>query len=151
MIPSKLPPGPQRSPEVHLRIDDDRDATRITAVLEALGYEVVRALAEGDGPTRLRWAVDRLGRRHRLTARERDVLTGVLEGFDNRGLARRMQISRATVKWHLHNVFAKVGVQSRESLLRAALQLGSSLDRRGPPPEADPHWAGPQDVTLKIE
>ena len=146
-----IAPTPSTKPEVHIRVDQDADATRITAVLEALGYEVVRALDEGDGPSRLRWAVDRLARRHRLTAREQDVLIGVLEGLDNRGLSRDLEISRATVKWHLHNVFAKVGVQSREALLRAALQLGSGPDVAEADAANDPHWAGPNDSTKKIE
>jgi DNA-binding CsgD family transcriptional regulator len=135
-------------PEVHIRVEADADASRITAVLEALGYQVLRQLDEGEGPARLEWAVERLCLRHKLTSRERDVLIGVLEGNDNAGLAKRLEISRATVKWHLHNVFAKVGVTSREDLLRAALQLGPREESR---PSEDPYWAGPHDVTAKIE
>lgn len=134
--------------EVVIRVDDDADALRITAVLEALGFHVLRQLDEGDGPARLSWAVERLSLRHKLTSRERDVLAGVLDGHDNSRLSTRLGISRATVKWHLHNVFAKTGVGSREALLRAALQLGAGE------PEArarDPHWANPHDVTTKIE
>jgi DNA-binding CsgD family transcriptional regulator len=109
---------------VTIQVATDADASRISAVLEAVGFQVVRALDEGDAPARLAWAVESLSQRHGLTEREREVLTGVLEGLDNAGLARALQISRATVKWHLHNVFAKTGTQNREALLRAALQLG---------------------------
>lgn len=135
-------------PEVHIRVEHDPDASRITAVLEALGYQVLRQLDEGEGPARLAWAVERLSLRHKLTSREREVLVGVLEGLDNTGLAARLEISRATVKWHLHNVFSKLGVTSREDLLRAALQLGP---REDPGAGQDPHWAGPHEVTAKIE
>jgi DNA-binding CsgD family transcriptional regulator len=132
--------------EVHVRVHDDADAVRITAVLEALGFRVVRLLDDADGGTRLRWAVDRLSRLHHLTEREREVLAGVLEGHHNERLATKLGISRATVKWHLHNVFAKIGVASREALLRVALELA-------PEPDVTPtrHWAGPHDETLEIE
>jgi DNA-binding CsgD family transcriptional regulator len=115
-----------RNLEVIIRVAADADATRITALLEALGYTVARALDEGDGPSRLAWAVDRLSRHHSLTEREREMLAGVLAGLDNRGLSESLGITRATVKWHMHNVFAKTGTQNREALLRAALQLGDA-------------------------
>lgn len=134
----------KQTTEVTIHVAADADATRIRAVLEALGFSVVRALEEGDGPSRLAWAVDGLSTQYALTERERDVLAGVLEGLDNQGLAQALDIRRATVKWHLHNVFAKTGTQNREALLRAALQLGSTSNT----PE---HWAGPEDVTLQIE
>jgi DNA-binding CsgD family transcriptional regulator len=114
--------------EVHIRVAHDDDATRISAVLEALGYSVLRQLDEGDGPQRLRWAVNRLARRHKLTSREQDILELVLEGRTNTQIGRALDISRATVKWHMHNVFAKTNTGTRESLLRLALQLGGSGD-----------------------
>lgn len=112
--------------EVYIRVAHDDDASRISAVLEALGYSVLRQLDEGDGPHRLRWAVNRLARRHKLTSREQDILELVLEGKTNAHIGRALDISRATVKWHMHNVFAKTNTGTRESLLRLALQLGGT-------------------------
>lgn len=126
------------STEVHIRVAHDDDATRISAVLEALGYSVLRQLDEGDGPQRLRWAVTRLARRHKLTSREQDILELVLEGRTNTQIGRALDISRATVKWHMHNVFAKTNTGTRESLLRLALQLGGSE-----PAEQDVMFGGP--------
>lgn len=140
----------QQKPEVVIQVDRDSDANHISAVLEALGYAVLRHLAEGDAPQRLAWAIDRLVLRHGLTARERDVLVGVLDGLDNDGLAKTLQISRATVKWHLHNVFAKVGVGTREALLRLALQLGGHDRSLGDDEGDDPYRAGPEDVTVRL-
>ena len=111
--------------QVHIRVVQDDDASRISAVLEALGYSVLRELDEGDAQHRLRWAVDRLARRHQLTSREQDMLELVLDGRTNSQISRALDISRATVKWHMHNVFAKTNTGNRESLLRLALQLGS--------------------------
>ena len=112
--------------EVHIRVSHDDDASRIAAVLEALGYRVMRELDEGDAPQRLAWAVTRLAQRHKLTAREQDILALVLDGLGNEQVGRKLEISRATVKWHMHNLFAKTNTGNRESLLRLALQLGSS-------------------------
>lgn len=118
--------------EVHIRIDSDDDAARIAGVLEALGYEVLRELEEGQGSGRLDWAIDQLARRYSLTAREREVLAGVLDGRSNASVACTLEISQATIKWHLHNVFGKTKTSNRESLLRLALQLGRP---RGEPEE----------------
>jgi DNA-binding CsgD family transcriptional regulator len=112
--------------EVRIWVDADDDANRVSAVLEALGYTVLRELEEGDGPARLRWAVSRLSQRHKLTLREQDILERVLAGRSNHEISRDLEISRATVKWHMHNIFAKTNTTHREGLLRLALQLGGS-------------------------
>jgi DNA-binding CsgD family transcriptional regulator len=157
--------------EVHIRVAHDHDAGRISAVLEALGYKVLRELGEGEGPSRLRWAVSRLAERHRLTSREQDILEAVLAGHTNQQIGHELEISRATVKWHMHNVFAKTNTNNRESLLRLALQLGgeplteplieprtepspaSRLAplRPSPKPESGGYWAAAEDVTARIE
>lgn len=141
-------PAPTQ-PEVHIRVATDADATRITVLLEALGFRVVRRLDDADVRTRLGWAIERISRAHRLTAREREVLQGVLEGDSNDRLAKRLGLSRATVKWHLHNVFAKTSLGNREALLRCALELPAATEPEEP--EADPNWAGPAEVTIEIE
>lgn len=135
------PKSASTQPEVHIHVKTDADATRITSLLEALGYRVVRRLDDADGRTRLDWAIERISRRYRLTAREREVLGGVLDGANNERLATQLGLSRATVKWHLHNVFGKTKTGNREELLRVALELETR----------DPNWAGPHDVTVEIE
>ena len=115
--------------EVRIWVDRDEDANRVSAVLEALGYTVLRELEEGDGPARLRWAVNRLARRHKLTGREQDILERVLAGRNNEDIGSDLEISRATVKWHMHNIFAKTNTGNRESLLRLALQLGGGREQ----------------------
>lgn len=112
--------------EVRIWVDGDDDANRVSAVLEALGYTVLRELDEGDGPSRLRWAISRLSQRHKLTMREQDILERVLAGRSNQDISRELEISRATVKWHMHNIFAKTNTAAREGLLRLALQLGGA-------------------------
>lgn len=108
---------------VRIQVEHDDDAARVSAVLEALGYDVVRDLTEGEAASRLRWAVDRVARRYKLTLREQDVLEHVLAGHTNAEIAGELDVSRATIKWHMHNVFAKTLTSDREALLRLALQL----------------------------
>lgn len=108
---------------VRIQVERDDDAARVSAVLEALGYVVVRDLVEGEAASRLRWAVDRVARRYKLTLREQNVLEHVLAGRTNAEIAGELDVSRATVKWHMRNVFTKTFVCDREGLLRLALQL----------------------------
>jgi DNA-binding NarL/FixJ family response regulator len=48
-----------------------------------------------------------------LTAREREVLALLAEGLTNAELARRMRVSGNTVKFHLQNLYPKLGVSNR--------------------------------------
>jgi DNA-binding NarL/FixJ family response regulator len=49
----------------------------------------------------------------RLTAREREILELVAEGRTNAQIAERLWVSPGTVRKHLDNVYAKLGVHSR--------------------------------------
>lgn len=48
-----------------------------------------------------------------LTGRERDVLHFLAEGLFNREIAERLCIQEETVKYHLSNVFRKLGARNR--------------------------------------
>ncbi|MES2818974.1 MAG: LuxR C-terminal-related transcriptional regulator [Pseudomonadota bacterium] len=50
---------------------------------------------------------------HDVSHREREVLRLVAAGLSNRDIAQAVHLSEATIKWHLHNLFAKLGVRSR--------------------------------------
>ena len=116
---------------VRFSVDDDAHANKISALLEALGYEAVRELDHGSNQNRMRWAVTRLTNKAKLTERERDILTRVLHGQLNAEIGEELGISKATVKWHMHNIFTKTGAATREALLREALQLGGVTRRPG--------------------
>lgn len=51
--------------------------------------------------------------RAELTAREQDILDGILQGWSNAQLAERHHISVPTVKTHVSNVLTKLGARSR--------------------------------------
>jgi DNA-binding CsgD family transcriptional regulator len=105
---------------VRIAVELDADAARIAAVLEALGYTVVRDLEPAG---RLDWAVSKIARDYKLAARDRDVLALMLAGKANPVIADELGLSRATVKWHRHVIFTKTATETTEALLRLALQL----------------------------
>lgn len=55
-----------------------------------------------------------------LTEREIKILRLLKAGLGNRELAQSLFLSEATVKWHLHNIFAKLGVKNRIGALARA-------------------------------
>ena len=54
---------------------------------------------------------------HGITDREREIILKLIEGKSNAVIARELFISLATVKTHLHNIYKKLGVESRFDLL----------------------------------
>ena len=55
-----------------------------------------------------------------LTDRELSVMKLVAEGLRNEEISERLRIALSTTKWHMKNIFAKLGVESRtEALVRA--------------------------------
>ena len=59
-----------------------------------------------------------------LTPAERAVVELVVGGLSNEEIAARMFVSTATVKTHLHLIFAKLGVANRRRLACAASKSG---------------------------
>ncbi|HEY0593469.1 MAG TPA: response regulator transcription factor, partial [Thermoanaerobaculia bacterium] len=55
----------------------------------------------------------------RLSLREREVFRHAATGLGNKQLARRLDISEATVKVHLTHIFQKLGVSGRAELAAA--------------------------------
>ena len=57
------------------------------------------------------------------TARELELLSLIEAGLSNQQLADRLSVSVATVKWHLYNLYTKLGVSSRSAALARARSL----------------------------
>ena len=55
-----------------------------------------------------------------LTERELGVLAYVAEGLTNKQIATRLWLSEQTIKFHVRNVYRKLGVSSRTEALRFA-------------------------------
>jgi DNA-binding NarL/FixJ family response regulator len=113
------------------------DKERVLAALDAgaTGYllkdaepdeivEAVRAASRGESPLHPRAARAVLSARmggdplDELTEREREVLSLLASGMQNKQIARRLEISEKTVKAHLTSVFRRIGVADR---MQAAL------------------------------
>jgi two-component system, NarL family, nitrate/nitrite response regulator NarL len=54
--------------------------------------------------------------RFRLTARELEITSAVVEGLSNKEIARKLTLSEDTVKHHLTNIFDKMGASNRLEL-----------------------------------
>jgi len=59
-----------------------------------------------------------------LTAREHDVLALVSDGLHNRDIARALDISEHTVKFHLASIFGKLGASTRTEAVQRGLRHG---------------------------
>jgi DNA-binding NarL/FixJ family response regulator len=64
------------------------------------------------------------GARHGLTQRESEVLSLIVTGLSNRGIATRLVVSDETIKSHLRSVYRKLGVSDRAGAVAAALREG---------------------------
>jgi DNA-binding NarL/FixJ family response regulator len=64
----------------------------------------------------------RQSRRNQLSERERDVLKGVFAGLSNKEIGAELNISEASVKSALQQLFVKTGVRTRGQLVRVALE-----------------------------
>lgn len=58
-----------------------------------------------------------------LTPREREVLRLLDSGLTSERLAERMELGQSTAKWHMRNIYAKLGVHNRSGALARARQL----------------------------
>jgi DNA-binding NarL/FixJ family response regulator len=84
-----------------------------------------QSLAEGD---RLRSYLlapeNRGGKEAALSAREREVLQLIAEGYTNRAIAERLFISVKTVEAHKEHIVQKLGVRGSAELIRYAIRKG---------------------------
>lgn len=55
-----------------------------------------------------------------LTVKEREILTLVSGGLQNREIGERLGISEGTVKWHMQQIFEKLGVRRRSQAVSVA-------------------------------
>jgi len=94
--------------------------------------EAVRATARGEA-----WLSPRVATKvtHRamggadpigasLTEREREVLTLMAQGKENAEIAEELVVTERTVKFHVGNIYSKLGVTSRAAAVALAYQQG---------------------------
>jgi DNA-binding NarL/FixJ family response regulator len=112
---------------IGLGIADDRlrgalpreaDPRQIDAAIRAVAAGlIVRAPARENG-----FGAMRESEGHALlTPRELEVLAALAEGMTNKAIARRLEISLHTVKFHVESLFRKLGARTRtEAVVKAA-------------------------------
>ena len=61
-----------------------------------------------------------------LTEREEEVLKMLAEGWTNLRMANTLSVSERTVRFHLSNIYEKLGVSSRGEAISWALKRNSS-------------------------
>jgi DNA-binding NarL/FixJ family response regulator len=134
------------------REEPDTEVLALTSVLEdasvvgavragAIGYvlkdtqadelrRMIKAAAEGQAQLSPQVAA-RLMREVRapespeaLTDRETDVLRLLAQGYANKEIARDLNIGEKTVKTHVSNILAKLGMQSRTQAALYAVKIG---------------------------
>ena len=64
-----------------------------------------------------------------LTDRERSILAAVASGLTTAAISREMWVSEHTVKFHLTNIYRKLGVANRAGAVRYALEHRLAGDR----------------------
>ncbi|CAA0104191.1 HTH-type transcriptional regulator MalT [Zhongshania aliphaticivorans] len=88
-------------------------------LINILKGEVVKSI-EIDSDNK---SVDTFAENESLTKREIEILRLVGSGLANTQLAQELIISESTVKWHLHNIYEKIGVKSRTAAAAKAHSL----------------------------
>lgn len=96
----------------------------------------VRQVVEGTVPHRAP-AAEALGAGAiALTERERTILEALARGLSTKAISRELWISETTVKFHLTNVYRKLGVHNRASAMRYAYEHGLVAARPDAPKRA---------------
>ena len=62
---------------------------------------------------------------HGLTPREVAILQRLASGLSNKEIAEAIFISEGTLKWHLHNIYGKLGSKNRTGALTQARTIGA--------------------------
>ena len=59
-----------------------------------------------------------VGESHGLTGREIEIMTFICKGFSKGFIAKELGLSENTVRWHSKNLYEKLGVHSKQELLK---------------------------------
>jgi two-component system response regulator DevR len=117
---------------------DDRERIRAAFSAGALAYihkkthpdDLAMAIRQLFEPS-IHFAEDRISNPQTqtpLSRRETEILELVAEGLSTADMARRLWITRQTVKFHLGNIYRKLGVSNRTAAARWAYDQGLLME-----------------------
>ncbi len=104
---------------LHRDTPPERLAAAVVAVAEG-----ATVLDDDAADALLRRAAPGAGPIEPLTRRELEVLRLLAEGFPNKAVAARLEVSENTVKVHVNAILGKLGAQSRTEAVVRATRLG---------------------------
>lgn len=85
---------------------------------------LAQAVREALAAAKLTPAVTESGLIESLTDREREVLRLMAEGLSNKEIASQLVIALSTVKWHVQQVYGKLGASNRRQSIAVGQRLG---------------------------
>ena len=92
-----------------------------SAIRQAFDQSVFHAVGAGEGAAQVAAATSEPTE---LTERELTILRAVARGLSNQDISRDLWVTEQTVKFHLTNVYRKLGVSNRTAAARYAHQHG---------------------------
>ena len=96
----------------------------IAAVLRQLERRSIYFGNESEGPPGQHSGNGMVLLRSGLTRRQQEILSLVAEGSSNKEMARSLWVTEQTIKFHLSNIYRKLGVTNRTQASRWAYQRG---------------------------
>ncbi len=67
--------------------------------------------------------INSMAARYDMTQREVEILNLLVRQYSNPEIAEKTNITRNTVKFHLKNIYGKLGLVSRQDVIRKVLDL----------------------------
>jgi len=117
--------GPPEPVVIAIEIDDPALADRLTALLaDVPGLRLARSGETADAAVVSLLAVATDEPATGLTPREIEVLNLMAEGASNKSIARRLDISVHTVKFHVGSLLDKLDAAGRTDAVAQAARLG---------------------------
>ncbi len=77
----------------------------------------LRQSLNGNDDTSREIVLNNVCKQYRISNREKQVVTLLIEGYLNKEISDELNISRSTVDYHIHNIYKKLGVQNKVELV----------------------------------
>ncbi len=87
------------------------------AFLPAFRHESVKEQEQNGGRTDTKSRIEEICSQYGLTPREKELIELIYSGLSNREIAEKLYLSESTVKTHIYNIFRKLDVRNRVSVI----------------------------------